>query len=315
MRDLLRETRHALARKVCLDRHDPRGTTLLTGTGRGGTTWLAQLINHDHSHRLMFEPVMPDRVPMFTDLSRRPYLKRGDTDDAWADAMDRVVAGRVRNAWIDAHNTKLVTNRRLIKDIRLNLALPWLAERYPAVPIVWALRHPCAVAHSKIKLGWDTHLDLFLDDDRLMADHLAPFRSLLSSATEAWERHILMWCVETLVPRLTLRPGEAIPVYYEDICDRPWEEMDRLFAYLGRPVTPPAMERAFAARSPHYRRDSAVVTGGDPVASWEKHVTPAQRRRAGELLAAFGLDAVYRADDPRPRCSAEGVIGTRAQAG
>jgi len=315
MRTPLRPIRRALAKRFYIDRHDPRGATLLAGTGRGGTTWLAQLINHDDASRLMFEPVMPDRVPLFAPLSRRPYLKRGDAHDAWSSAMDRVVAGRLRSAWVDAHNTKLLANQRLIKDIRLNLALPWLAERYPAIPIVWALRHPCAVAYSKLKLGWDTHLDLFLNDDRLMADHLSPYRSLLASATEAWDRHILMWCVETLVPRRSLREGEALTVYYEDVCDRPWDEMDRLFAYLGRPVKRGAMEQALASRSPHFRRDSAVVTGADPVASWDKKVTGAQRRRAGELLAAFGLDAVYSADDLRPRCPAGAVIGEHAQAG
>lgn len=315
MRNLLHHAHRALARRVCLDRHDPRGAVLLAGTGRGGTTWLAQVLNHDRHDRLMFEPVMPDHVPLFAPLSRRPYLPRHAQDGRWAEAMDRVVAGRLRHPWADAHNTALLPKGRLIKDIRLNLALPWIAGRYPFMPVVWLLRHPCAVAHSKLKLGWDTHLDLFLDNAALMADHLGPVRSLLESADDPWDRHLLMWCVETLVPLRGLRPGEALPVCYEGLCDHPWDTADRLFRYLSRPYREPAMRRALAARSATSRSGSAVVTGADPVAGWMQHVTADQRRRADDILRAFGLDALYTADDPRPRYSADDLIGDRRLAG
>ena len=175
MRELASKIRDVIAQRAFIDTHDPAGTVMLVGTGRGGTTWLSQVINHDQRYRYMFEPVMPDHVPLFASLSRRPYLRRGDDDTAWCEAMDRVVSGRLRNAWVDKHNQKCFAKRRLIKDIRLNLALPWLANRYQQTPLVWLLRHPCAVAHSKLKLGWETHLDLFLDCDALMTDHLSPY--------------------------------------------------------------------------------------------------------------------------------------------
>lgn len=315
MRHPLHTMRNAIARRACLDRQSPDAAVLLAGTGRGGTTWLAQVINHDRRYRLMFEPVMPDHVPLFAPLSRRPYLPRHSQDDAWADALDRVFSGRLRNAWVDAYNTTLLPLGRLIKDIRLNLALPWLAERYPGMPIVWLLRHPCAVAHSKLKLGWDTHLDLFLDHPQLMADHLGPARSLLQSTDDPWGRHLIMWCVETLVPLRGLCRGEVLPVCYEDLCDKPWKTVDRMFAYLERPYKKRAMRHALAARSATSHRGSAVVTGADPVAGWMQHVTADQRRRADDILRAFGLDTLYTADDPRPRCPADDVIGDRRLAG
>ncbi|XAL98840.1 sulfotransferase [Phycisphaeraceae bacterium D3-23] len=305
----------SLARRVYLDTHAPDSSVLVAGTGRGGTTWLSQLINHDHHYRLMFEPVMPDHVPMFEPLSRRPYLPRDETDDTWGQPLDRVFSGRLRNTWVDAHNSRLIARHRLVKDIRLNLALPWIAQRYPRMPIVWLLRHPCAVAYSKLKLGWNTHLDLFLEDHRLMRDHLSPYRALLSSAAEPWDRHVLMWCVETLIPLRTLQPGETLPVSYEDLCDTPWTTLDGVFACLGRPYRRNVMEHALTLRSATHRTGSAVVTGADPVAGWQRHVTPAQRRRAGDLLRAFGLDALYNAEDPRPRCAADDLIGALRNAG
>ncbi|MFI4860479.1 MAG: sulfotransferase [Phycisphaerales bacterium JB063] len=315
MPSLFTTLQRSIAKRVYLDTHAPDSSVLLAGTGRGGTTWLSQLINHDHHYRLMFEPVIPDHVPTFAPLSRRPYLKRDTPDGAWGAALDRVFAGRLRNRWVDTYNTKLIANQRLVKDIRLNLALPWIAQRYPRMPIVWLLRHPCAVAYSKLKLGWDTHLDLFLENAVLMADHLSPFRSLLANATEAWDRHVLMWCVETLVPMRTLQAGETHCVSYEAVCDTPWETLDGVFAYLGRPYRHDAMRRALTTRSATHRVGSAVITGADPVSSWWQHVTPEQRSRAGELLRAFGLDSLYSADDPRPSCSAEDVIGVLRDAG
>ena len=101
---------------------------------------------------------------------------------------------------------------------------------------------------------------------------------------------------------------------YEDVCDRPETETDRLFTYLGQPAGGESLQRALAARSATHRRGSAVVTGADPVSQWMQHVTEAQRQRADELLAAFGLDVLYGSGDPRPRCKPSAIIGTLSQA-
>ena len=38
------------------DNHDYRNTIVLAGSGRGGTTWIAEIINYANEYRFIFEP-------------------------------------------------------------------------------------------------------------------------------------------------------------------------------------------------------------------------------------------------------------------
>ena len=63
-----------LARRAFLDRAGgPERTVLLAGSGRSGTTWLAELLT-DARTRLLFEPLHPVRGP-FPDLGVRRYAR------------------------------------------------------------------------------------------------------------------------------------------------------------------------------------------------------------------------------------------------
>jgi hypothetical protein len=56
------------------------------------------------------------------------------------------------------------------------------------------------------------------------------------------------------------------------------------------------------ARVARHGDSSAVVTGGDLLDEWRRHITPAQIERARALLARFGLDVIYGAESlPRVR--------------
>jgi hypothetical protein len=55
---------------------------------------------------------------------------------------------------VDVENTGFVFRRRIIKEIRSNLMLRWLAGISPCTPVVLLVRHPLAVAASWLQLGW-----------------------------------------------------------------------------------------------------------------------------------------------------------------
>jgi hypothetical protein len=68
----------------------------------------------------------------------------------------KVFTGEIRNRWIDRQNERIYSRYRLIKEIRINLALKWLHDNFPEVPILFLMRHPCAVVASRMELGWAT---------------------------------------------------------------------------------------------------------------------------------------------------------------
>lgn len=278
-----------------VDTHDLAGTVLLAGSGRSGTTWLGQFINADNTYRDVFEPFHGGRVRAVQGwpvLRYMPPQAGNATDHA---VIKQLLAGQVRSPWTDAYNRKTFVRRRLVKAIRANLLLGWVRRHCPQVRLLFAMRHPCAVAHSRLRLGWDTHLDELLSQPDLMRDHLGAFRETIertASDGDAWSRHLTMWCIENVVPLRQLKPGDMHVLFYERFCDAFDDEAAVLFGFLGRKL-PKRIERARSQRSAHFRRDSAILRGGDLVDAWRQHVTTRQLDRALALLAVFGLDHVY----------------------
>ncbi|MFN3167273.1 MAG: hypothetical protein ACE37H_09450 [Phycisphaeraceae bacterium] len=292
-----------------VDRHDLSGTVLLAGSGRSGTTWLGQIVNHGNAYRDVFEPFHPGRVERLRGWPAMRYLPSDAETPSEAHVVRGLLAGRVRTAWTDAYNRKAFPKQRLIKAIRANLMLGWIRADCPQVTLLFAMRHPCAVAYSRLKLGWETHLGQLLDQPRLVRDHLGPCRELVERVAfegDAWQRHVTMWCIENVVPLRQLRAGEAHVLQYERVCESFDSEAEALFGFLSR-ATPRGIERARHQHSPHFRRDSAILRGGSLIHDWQSRVNTAQIDQALALLDAFGLGHLY-SERAMPRVGRDDVF-------
>ena len=305
---------HAI-RRVHFDVNpDLSATTLVAGTGRSGTAWAANIANYDNSARYMFEPFNPYKVRICAGFRYRQYLRPSNEEQRYLGPARQILTGRVDDDWIDQFNRCIVSHKRVIKEIRANLMLKWLKTNFPEIRLVLMLRHPCADANSRLHLGWQSHLDELLAQDDLVADHIAPFVEPMRAASTEFEKHVFLWCVENHVALRQLGPQDAHLVFYENLCETPKREVERLFAFLGRPVEP-GVYRRLAQPSELSREESAVVRGGSLVDSWRQYVPPAQARRAIETLGLFGLDTIYSLDSSMPNVDrAIGMMGGAMQA-
>ncbi|MGQ0618316.1 MAG: sulfotransferase [Panacagrimonas sp.] len=288
------------------DYGDIRGSVFLAGSGRSGTTWVEEVLNHDNEYRVLFEPFHSRKIGRLREWKYRQYLRGGESDEKFVAPAKAILSGRIRHRWIDRFNRKLLVRKRLIKDIRAHLILNWIKQQFPAIPLILLLRHPCAVASSKMKLGWETHLDDFLGQADLVLDHLEPFRREIAGAKDVFDQHIFMWCIENYVPLKQFSAGEVLVVFYEDICTRPAEQIARIFSFIGK-GTGGDLARIAGKPSALSRKDSAIQSGADLIGSWKKSVSPEQARRAVEILKLFGLDAVY-GTNPAPLLDGEAAL-------
>jgi hypothetical protein len=159
------------------------------------------------------------------------------------------------------------------------------------------------VVTSKIKLGWKPNLDHYLLQRELVEDYLEPFEKEMRSATTDFERHVFSWCVETFVPLKQLQRGEIHLTYYENLCEDPKGEAERLFAFLGKAFDESVFEK-MKNPSPLCREGSAILSGERLTDSWRRDVTGPQLERAVEILGLFGLDKIY-SEKVRPDPSGE----------
>jgi hypothetical protein len=293
--------------------HDPGRSLLLVGSGRSGTTWLAEVITAALHCRLVYEPLRVKSVPWARPVQRGQYVPSGEeADPAVAEVIDRILTGHIRNRFADKYNTVHFPVRRLVKEVRITNLLPWIVRRYPTTPVVYLLRHPVPTAWSVTALGWPEKLEEFLAQEPLLQGPLAPFHALIHEAAESrdpFQRIILQWCLENLVPTRMLDAQRVHVAFYEDMVEDPWGELTRLRTYLQR-FTAARWDLRMASVDSVTRPSQSRNRGtseANRLDGWVTEVSDDRVHRALSLVSGFGLDRIY-TNSTRPVIPADRVL-------
>src|SRR5688572_27393164 len=76
---------------------DLRRSNLVAGTGRSGTTWLADLIGSQVPCRILFEPFNPDLVSDYRHFHYFQYMRPGTENPKFYAFAQKVLTGEIRN--------------------------------------------------------------------------------------------------------------------------------------------------------------------------------------------------------------------------
>jgi hypothetical protein len=292
---------HPLCRRLYRDAdRDLRRTIVVAGTGRSGTTWLANLVGSLQPCRLMFEPFHSRHVAAFAGFHYFQYLRPEDSNPELAAFCRAVLSGAIRHPWIDREVAHLRPRCRVVKEIRANLFLKWIHDRFPEVPVLFIVRHPCAVVLSRMQYRWATDGDIapFLSQPPLVADFLADKLDLIHGAATDEEKHAVIWCISNLVPLEQFQPGELDVLFYEDLCTRPEREMRKVSEATRRAYDGAILDRVRRPSSTTLPT-SAILTGEDRVTGWQRRLSAGQIRNVLSIVEAFGLGHLY-GDSPTP---------------
>ncbi|CAN2048979.1 Sulfotransferase domain-containing protein [Candidatus Magnetomoraceae bacterium gMMP-1] len=295
--DLGRRIKRKIFSKFYIDYGgDYKNTIIVAGVGRSGTTWLSNIINYKNDYRYMFEPFDMKKVNVVNALGYKKYLRSNNHNRIYFESANAILTGNIKNNWIDYYNRKFISQRRLLKDIRINLILNWIYKNFPGISLILLIRHPCAVAVSKIKRKWDTHLNVFLSQKELMEDFLYPFEVEIKKADSVFEKFIFMWCIENFVPLKQFKKGEIHLVFYENLCERPKYEIKQLFRFLNIDFD----EKKYINLIKELKKPSelsgnysAIKTGDSLIENWKKYLNNDDIKRAFEILNIFGLNQLY----------------------
>ncbi len=212
--------------------HKPSDTIIVAGSGRSGTTWLGDIIGSGPGFLSLFEPFDHRHVPDIDTSLLRLYIRATTKAHYLDDTIGKVLQGEIKNEWILSQNKRTLAWRILIKEIRMNLFLGYLKNRF-GNKIVFIIRHPCATVLSRLEQNWSTHLDHFLIQEDLMNDYLYPFENLINESKNDLEKHTIMWCVENLIPLKQLGIKQLIFCTYENLVINGIEEIHKIFKRVG----------------------------------------------------------------------------------
>jgi hypothetical protein len=288
---------------------DTAKSIMVAGTGRSGTTWLADVIRSQIPVRIMFEPFHSGKVPAYSQFHYFEYMRPDVECGTLHTYCQRVFSGAIRNKWIDREVDLILPKFRIIKEIRANGFLKWIFRHFPEVPQLLIIRHPCAVVLSRMQLDWatDTDIEPFLTQSEFVEDFLSDKMEIIKGAKSAEAKHAIIWCLSNLVPLRQFQPGEIQVVFYENLCLQPAVEIARIFGVIKHEYRPTVLADA-GKPSRTVTSSSAVLRGEDKVRRWQKELSPGQINTILSVAADFGLDYLY-GDSPTPIVASDQVIG------
>jgi hypothetical protein len=259
----------------------------------------------------IFEPFHPVLVPEAgrRGLHEGRFVMPG-ADFEHADFVRRALEGGVRNEFTLG---KLRLERAfrprqfLVKFVRGNTLLPWIAEAFPLPPAALIIRHPGAVVASLLRLGggWveakRPAVPEYLDRDSGVSDWV---RSLSTPEEEL----ALFWALENRVALGMTDPNRIRVVSYEHLYRRGVPALEPIFQAWNQPI-PDGLDARFNRPSTTtQRRMHAKIEKGEAAVAWREELGAARVERVLSVVRRLGFDA-YSHDDLPDEARLTALIG------
>ena len=204
------------------DNYDISNTILIIGSARSGTTFVMESINHENEYRVIFEPFVSEYTNEWEGYKSRAYIDPENIAEKEKDTLAKILSGKISNPWVDGHNMKMKSSKRIVKAIRANLFLPAIRKLYPSLPIVYITRDIKEVVESRLKMGFDDELEVVLSHHGFLSTNYPSLdmKSILSSIKTAAGRHALMWLLENKFLVENKKSLNLHHVNYDDIKEK-----------------------------------------------------------------------------------------------
>jgi hypothetical protein len=297
-------------------RPDPSSAILLAGSGRSGTTWITSIITAAPGMQQIFEPLIPywskeiqclSGWDASTHYAHSFYLHPTGDYPEWQHLWYRILTGRFRHYWTDYVRNTYFPNRFLIKVIRANLMLGYLYDTFQP-QIIYITRHPCAVVHSRLAVGWHADVADILRQDQLVETYLSPWVGAIERERDQLGAHAVWWAVENLVATQELASRPHYPVTYESLCLHPFQEAEQILAWLNLHMSvsrQSKLEIQVARPSRTSRQHKRYESKWDRLAEWQYKLSVEDQRRILDWARRVGIDRYYDGVLPRGRLPTE----------
>lgn len=295
-----RGIKHEIFSRMFMDSGKEEDFILVFGSGRSGTTWLADAICQIFEYRLIFEPFwhLHIEVDGVKDFFHHRYISI--TDNRYNNFIRYVLSGKYKNMRTNLNYKFGPFKGRVIKDICANLFMEKILQIFPQAPIIFIIRHPCAVVLSRLKKRswadpWGWHAYLFNEQKHLIKEY---FNNEQFIPKDELEDHTITYCYENFLPLLA-RNEKVFFTYYELLILDMMSEMENIIRYIEKRrnikrcvnsikeinikqliISP---ERQLSLRKDRIKH----------LFSWKVDLSAKDIRRIKKIVRQFGLECIY----------------------
>ena len=289
---------------------------LVFGTPRGGTTWLMEILEALPGYRSIFEPFHRDMFPEVRKLRInpfRPYVYFKDPHPQLKEYLTKIFRGKIVSKSPRYRLTlkniykRLFARKAVVKFVRANRLLPWIANNFQVKGMFFVIRHPCATIISQIETGFRAYFIpknvplpkkavlTSISEIRELRNNEELMRKLKTIETQE-EILAAVWSIDNYIPLYYQRMFNWYTVVYELLVLNPEEEIKKMLSYINEKVTEEVYSKV---RIPSITTHDRMYVGTPKqLIKWKKKLSESQVRNILKVVHWFGLDFYTEAPEP-----------------
>jgi hypothetical protein len=277
---------------------NPSDALIVAGYPRSGTTWLAELIATVPGTGVIFEPLSIEHVreARAAGLDWQNFHLPSEDWPAGRHFFERVLAAKVLTPWTaSAMNLRQAARARrwVIKMVRANQMLGWIAQNFATKPAALIIRHPCAVLASRESRGWPS--PTFPPSNPGFFGAFPHLEGYVKSLRHPEEHFSTRWCMNYYAPLNLVGPRPFIELFYETLLMDPENQLRRLLNAWEMTLSEDAW--ALATR-PSSKASTEMSRSGADLGRWRTKLGATRIARILAVLREFGLE--FYGDSPLP---------------
>ena len=297
-----------------------RDSILIAGSPRSGTTWLMEIFENIPGYSYLFEPLQAHWFPssIKVGFGQRPYRR---PDEYWPECEEylrKIFTGQIVSRKppygynLNMTLNRLFSKKLIVKSIRLNRLLPWIANKFQLRNITFIIRHPCAVIASQIITGFGGYQNYYPFTNRFPTkegliteasniDILDPnIIEKLKRIKTTEELLAVAWCLDNYVPLYYSDPQKWNMIIYEKLVTDGETELRKLFTEIGESDSAEmAINQLKKPSMLTLEKDpETVLSTNIQLSKWKKKLSKDQIKRILSIVEDFGLDFYTEENEP-----------------
>ncbi|WP_412972328.1 sulfotransferase domain-containing protein [Glaciecola sp. MF2-115] len=213
----------------------------LLSEGRSGSTWVSSLLSNNGKALQVFEPFHPEVTSQNSNFTPYAYNSNLTSDSEVIKFYKQVFTGRLLHRRVNYDNRRVMYSGIVVKDIFASLTSKAVYAHHKDVKVIILIRNPLDVVLSKrltAKQGWfwPNNLDIFLNNEALLANLTAAQKNLIYSISQSGsesEKQMVHWIMSYFVSFLEFDTEDYYLLFYESIKATPDIELVKIRRFLG----------------------------------------------------------------------------------
>jgi len=291
-------------------RYSIEDTIVISGTPRSGTTWLLEILSSMGKYLTIFEPLNQKWFPesLKVGFGPRDYINPKKSDKLKEIYLEKIFTGKIASKLphysLTLYNiiNRLLSTKIIVKFVRANRIIPWIAEKFPVQGIVVILRHPCAVIESQLRRkinGYYLSCNDYVLEEKILTDakkidiidkNLIKF--IINKEKTPHELLAIIWALDTLIPLYYWKNYKYFIVTYENLIQNPNKVLCGILNHLGlNNHHSPIIESIINKPSYMTNKSKKYFSNSEKIIScWKNNLSISEIKGILEIINIFGID-------------------------